>query len=176
MHVLQWIATTADNKDEAFRRVKDYLETAMGTEYSYASWYDWFVTGGGRWNPNEGSQYDDNDQSMVLSYETDPDLFEEQVLKAMENRKAEFDSYANDIDTTDIIAKIISDYNPREKQFAAFSQLYPLKKVIDMVYGEWDFNSYFFDCQNDTTTPNYMFESIDKGNKNWYIVPVDFHF
>jgi hypothetical protein len=175
MHVLQWIAVKSDDKDMAFRSVKDYLETNMGNEYSYSSWYDWFVTGGGRWNPNPNSQYDDNDQSMVLSFETDPDLFEEQVLKSMENRKEEFDRYAKDINP-ETLAKIISDYNPREKQFAAFQDMYPIKKVIDMAYGEWDFNSYFMDCENDTTTPAYMFEAIDKGEKNWYLVPVDFHF
>lgn len=175
MHVLQWITVKADNKDEAFRRVKDYLEIAMGSEDSYASWYDWFVTGGGRWNPNEASQYDDNDQSMVLSYETDPDLFEERVLKSLELRKEEFDRYANDVNP-ELLTKIISDYNPREKDFAVFQELYPIKKIIDMAYGEWDFNSYFFDCENDTTTPKYMFDDIDNGNKNWYAVPVDFHF
>lgn len=173
MHVLQWISVRAEDKDEAFRRVKDYLETAMGSEDSYASWYDWFVTGGGRWNENS-DPYED-DQSMVISYETDPDLFEEQVLKAMENRKAEFDSYAKDVDTT-LVDKVIADYNPREKQFGMFQGLYPLKKLIDMAYGEWDYNSYFLDCENDTTTPAYMFEGIDKGDTNWYLIPVDFHF
>ena len=175
MHVLQWIATTGDDKNHAFSSVKNYLEVNMGSGDSYASWYDWFVTGGGRWNDNGIDPYDDDNQSMVISFETDPDLFEEQVLKAIENRKEEFDRYAKDINP-DILAKIISDYNPREKDFAVFSELYPIKKVIDMAYGEWDFNSYFFDCENDTTTPKYMFESIDKGNKSWYIVPVDFHF
>jgi hypothetical protein len=175
MHVLQWIAVTADDKDHAFRSVKDYLETAMGNENSYASWYDWFVAGGGRWNPNPDSQYNDDDQSMVISYEEEPDLFEERVLLAMESRKAEFDSYAKDVNT-EIIAKIISKYNPREKDFVLFTEMYPIKKIIDMAYGEWDSNSYYFDCDNQTTTPAYMFEAIDKGTKNWYIVPVDFHF
>ena len=147
----------------------------MGNEYSYSSWYDWFVTGGGRWNDNGNDSYDDNDQSMVISYDEDPKRFLEAVEQSMNNRKEEFDRYAKDV-SVDIIARIISDYNPREKQFAAFSELYPLKKVVDMVYGDWDFNSYFFDCNSDTTTPNYMLESIDKGNKNWYLVPVDFHF
>ena len=175
MHVLQWITVKADDKDQAFRRVKDYLEMTMGSEDNYSSWYDWFVTGGGRWNPNEGSQYDDDDQSMVLSYDTDPDLFEERVLKSLELRKEEFDRYAKDVNP-ELLTKIISDYNPREKDFSVFSDLYPIKKIIDMAYGEWDFNSYFFDCENDTTTPKYMFEDIDNGNKNWYAVPVDFHF
>ena len=175
MHVFQWIAIQSEDKDLAFRSVKDYLETNMGNEYSYSSWYDWFVTGGGRWNDNGNDSYDDNDQSMVISYDEDPKKFLEAVEQSMNNRKEEFDRYAKDV-SVDIIAKIISDYNPREKQFSAFSELYPLKKVVDMVYGDWDFNSYFFDCNSDTTTPNYMLESIDKGNKNWYLVPVDFHF
>lgn len=175
MHVLQWIAVKSDDKDMAFRSVKNYLETNMGSEDSYSSWYDWFVTGGGRWNPNPDSQYNDDDQSMVISFETDPDLFEERVLQSMESRKREFDDYAKDVNA-DIITKIISDYNPREKMFASFSEMYPLKKIIDMAYGEWDYNSFFFDCENDTTTPAYMFEDIDKGNKMWYLVPVDFHF
>lgn len=175
MHVLQWIAIKSDDTDLAFRSVKDYLETNMGSPDNYSSWYDWFVTGGGRWNENPDSQYNDDDQSMVLSFETDPDLFEERVLLAMESRKAEFDNYAKDV-SPDMLAKIITDYNPREKEFSSFQSLYPIKKVIDMAYGEWDFNSYFFDCENDTTSPKYMFEDIDNGNKNWYIIPVDFHF
>ena len=175
MHVLQWIAVKSDDKDMAFRSVKDYLETNMGPADSYASWYDWFITGGGRWNPNEGSQYDDNDQSMTISYDEDPQAFRERILQSMENRKAEFDRYASSVDVS-ILTNIITDYNPEEKQFSTFRDLYAIKKVIDMAYGDWDFNSYFLDCENDTTTPKYMFEDIDKGNKNWYLIPVDFHF
>jgi hypothetical protein len=175
MHTLQWIAVQAENKDHAFRSVKDYLESQMGDEYNLASWYDWFVAGGGRWNPNPDSQYDDDDQSMVISHAEEPDLFEERILLAMESRKEEFDRYAKDVDQ-EIITKIISEYNPREKNFTLFSSLYPIKKVIDMAYGNWDYNSYFFDMVNDTTIPAYLFESIDKGDKDWYIVPVDFHF
>ena len=175
MHVLQWIAVKSEDKDMAFRSVRDYLETNMGNEYSSASWYDWFVTGGGRWNPNEDSQYDSTDQSMTIAFETDPDLFEERVLKSMELRKEEFDRYAKEA-KPEILPKIISDYNPREKQFGTFTELYSIKKIIDMAFGEWDFNSYFFDMEHDTTTPAYMFEDIDKGNKNWYLIAVDFHF
>ena len=175
MHVLQWIAVEADDKDHAFRSVKDYLEIAMGNENSYASWYDWFVTGGGRWNPNEGSQYNDDDQSMVISYEEEPDLFEERVLLAMESRKAEFDRYVEHADIS-IIDKVISDYNPHQMNFEHFQKLYELKKVIDMAYGEWDFNSYFFDMDNQTTNTKYLLEDIDKNPDVWYLVPVDFHF
>jgi hypothetical protein len=175
MHTLQWIVTTADDKDHAFRSVKHYLEAQMGMEENYSSWYDWFVTGGGRWNSNPDSQYNDDDQSMVISYDEEPQKFLEAVENAIQSRKEEFDRYAKDVNP-EVITKIISNYNPNDKDYALFSEMYPIKKIVDMAYGEWDFNSYYFDCDTETTTPAYMLESIDKGNKNWYAVPVDFHF
>jgi hypothetical protein len=45
-----------------------------------------------------------------------------------------------------------------------------------MAYGDWDFNSYFFDMVNQTITPQYVFEAIDNNPDVWYLVPVDFHF
>jgi len=55
-------------------------------------------------------------------------------------------------------------------------ELYPLKKMIDMIQGEWDMNSFFYDMHHASTNPEHMYKSIDLGNKNWYAVPVDFHF
>jgi hypothetical protein len=179
MHVLQWIAVQAEDKDESFRIVKDTLETKMGNEDSFSSWYDWFVVGGGRWNVQEGDDfgaaYDDGKTNLILSYDEEAEDFRVRILGAMEDRKAEFDNYAKDVDSS-AIDKIITDYNPSDFDFAKFQSLYVIKKVIDMAYGEWDFNAYFYDMVNDTITPKYLYESIDKGNKNWYLVPVDFHF
>jgi hypothetical protein len=45
-----------------------------------------------------------------------------------------------------------------------------------MIQGEWDMNSYFYDMHSASTNPDHMYKSIDLGNKNWYLVPVDFHF
>jgi hypothetical protein len=42
--------------------------------------------------------------------------------------------------------------------------------------GKWDFNSYFFDMTSQSVNEKFMLESIDKGEKNWYLVYVDFHF
>jgi hypothetical protein len=180
MHVLQWIAVQADNKDEAYRRVEDTLQTMLGEyESTTNTWYDWFIVGGGRWNVGEGEDnneaYVEGKTNLILSAKEDPDLFDERVLQSMESRKAEFDQYAKDVDTS-AIDKIITDYNPREHDFLAFQKLYPIKKIIDMAYGQWDMNSYFYDMNSDTTTPKYLFESIDKDPENWYLVPVDFHF
>jgi hypothetical protein len=180
MHVLQWIATEADDKDEAYRRVEDTLQTMLGDyESPTMTWYDWFVVGGGRWNTQEGDDhkeaYTEGKTNMIVSYDEDPQAFRKQVEQSMQDRKTEFEGYAKDVDTS-IVDKIITDYNPKEFDFVAFQSLYPIKKLIDMAYGTWDFNSYFYDMVSDTTTPKYLYDSIDTGNKNWYLVPVDFHF
>ena len=180
MHVLQWIAVQADNKDESYRIVEDTLQTMLGDIESITNtWYDWFVVGGGRWNTQEGDDfreaYNEGKTNMIISYDEDPQHFRTRLLQCMESRKAEFDDYAKDVDPS-VITKIITSYNPNEFDFPVFQELYPIKKMIDMAYGQWDMNSYFYDMVNDTTTPKYLYESIDKGNKNWYLVPVDFHF
>ena len=180
MHVLQWIATEAEDKDEAYRRVEDTLQTMLG-EYESATntWYDWFVVGGGRWNVGEGESnneaYVEGKTNLIISYDENPEDFRKQVEQSMQDRKAEFEGYAKDVDTT-FIDKMITTYRPEEFDFVGFNKLYPIKKMIDMAYGTWDYNSYFFDMATDSTTPKYLYESIDKGNKNWYLVPVDFHF
>ena len=180
MHVLQWLAVEADDKDEAYRTVEENLQNMLGDfDMPTHTWYDWFVVGGGRFNVAEDEDsneaYTEGKTNLIVSAKEQPDEFDERVLQAMESRKAEFEGYAKDVDTS-ILDKIIKDYNPREFDFPAFQSLYVIKKVIDMAYGTWDFNAYFYDMVNDTTTPKYLYESIDKGNKNWYLCPVDFHF
>ena len=180
MHVLQWIAVQSDSKDLALRTVQENLSELLGNyDTPTNTWFDWFVAGGGRFNVEEDQDnseaYVEGKTNMVLSAKDDPDLFDERVLKSMELRKEEFDQYAKDIDTS-VLTKIITDYNPREFDFISFQSLYPIKKVIDMAYGTWDFNSYFFDMEHDSTTPKYLFEAIDKDPEPWYLVPVDFHF
>ena len=179
MHVLQWIAIREDSKQEALSLVQSHLEDMLTPDSGGTGFFDWFVAGGGRWNTQEGdddmSAYREGKTNMVISFEEEPDLFEERVLLSMEARKAEFDRYASEA-KPELFDKIINNYNPREIDFSISMDLYPIKKVIDMAYGEWDFNSYFFDLENQSTTPKYMFETIDKDEKNWYLVPVDFHF
>jgi hypothetical protein len=180
MHVLQWIATEAEDKDEAYRTVEDTLQNMLGDfESPTFTWYDWFVVGGGRWNMTEDDEnveaYVQGKTNMIISYEEDPEAFRKQLEQSMEDRKTEFEGYAKDVDTS-FIDKIIKDYDPKAFDFVGFGKLYPIKKLIDMVYGTWDFNAYFYDMLNDTTTPKYLYDSLDKGDKSWYLVPVDFHF
>ena len=174
MHVLQYIAVVADNQDEAFRTVKDGLESELGNnEYATNSWFDWFVAGGGRWNPNPDSQYED-DQTMIISYDVAPDEYRSMIDSMITNRIEEFNNYRKSFDMKEI------DINTKLDNYKGVMnydfELYPLKKMIDMIQGEWDYNSYFYDMHHASTNPDHMYKNIDLGNKNWYIVPVDFHF
>ena len=180
MHVLQWIAVEADSKDEAYQITEENLQNMLGDfDMPTLTWYDWFVVGGGRWNTENDESataaYTQGKTNLIISAKDDLEGFYTQVLRAMEDRKSEFDGYAKEVDL-DVLTKIINDYNPKEFDFAAFQSLYPIKKLVDMAYGTWDFNAYFYDMVNDTTTPKYLYDSLDNGNKNWYLVPVDFHF
>jgi hypothetical protein len=175
MHVLQHIAVVADSQDEAFRTVKEGLESELGNnEFATNSWFDWFVTGGGRWNPNPDSQYNDDDQSMVISYDEAPLDYRSMIDKAISNRMDEFESYRKSYEEKgiDLEAKLDNYRGVMNYDF----ELYPLKKMIDMIQGEWDMNSYFYDMHHASTNPDHMYKNIDLGNKNWYAVPVDFHF
>ena len=174
MHVLQYIAVQSDNQDMAFRTVKDTLESELGgIESTTNSWFDWFVAGGGRWNPNPDSQYED-DQTMIISYDEAPAEYREMVSSMISNRIDEFNAYRKSYNekVIDIEAKLDNYKGIMNYDF----ELYPLKKMIDMIQGEWDFNSYFYDMHHASTNPEHMYKNIDLGNKNWYIVPVDFHF
>lgn len=175
MHVLQRIAVQADDKDMAFRAVKDTLESELGNnEYSSNAWFDWFVTGGGRWNPNEGSQYDDNDQSMTVSYEEEPDKFVSLVNEAIATRIEEFNQYRKYFNEKNVDINAYLDKYDGQMDYSM--ELYDLSKMIDMAQGKWDYNSYFYDMHHASVNTEHMLNSIDKGIKNWYIVFVDFHF
>jgi hypothetical protein len=172
MHVLQYIAVKADNQEEAFHTVKDNLESELGNnEYSTNAWFDWFVVGGGRFV--EGNPYEESTNS-IIAYDEDPKTFLNQVKVSIQSRMDEFKAYRQHFEGkgVDINAKLDNYNGVMNYDF----ELYPLKKMIDMIQGEWDMNSYFYDMHHSSTNPDHMHKSIDLGNKNWYAVPVDFHF
>ena len=175
MHTIQYIATQADDVDHAFRSVKDYLETLLGGEYDNTNaWYDWFVTGGGRWATGEDNQYNDNYQGDVV-HQDDP-AFNSYLEKAKEFRQTSLKEYVEQANKVDY-NKIINDIDVSGgDDFRAGMELYHLKKLYDMSMGMWDYNSYFFDIINDTANVSSLKNSLDKGADNWYLVPCDFHF
>jgi hypothetical protein len=111
---------------------------------------------------------------MTISYEEEPDKFISQVDLAMQSRVEEFGRYRKYYDerAVDINAKLDSFDGSTDYSL----DLYDLSMMIDMLQGKWNYNSYFFDMQNQSVSQKFMLESIDKGEKNWYLVYVDFHF
>lgn len=174
MHCIQYIATKADSPEEAHSDVKAYLEEHLGSdEFSSDVWYDWFVTGGGRWATGD-NQYNDEWTGDVV-HQSSP-KFQEYLDNAKEFRQAEIKNYleqARKVNLTELLdmLDLEDEYN-----FKVGHQLYDIKKLYDITMGMWDYTSYFFDKENDTTVTKYMREAIDKGDNDWYLVPVDFHF
>lgn len=156
----------------AFRIVKDTLESELGNdEYSSNAWFDWFVTGGGRWNSNPDSQYNDDDQSMTISYAEEPDRFISEVNRAISNRIVEFNGYRKNFESKNVSLSDSLDKYDGQMDFSF--DLYDLGKCIDMLQGKWDFNSYFYDMHHATTNTKYMLDNLDD---SWYLIFVDFHF
>lgn len=188
MHVLQWIAIEApapsqasgtdEAKLEALNTVQGILEDMLNPDYQNG-WFDWFVAGGGRWNVGDDEDFDsaykEGKTNLVIYAGSELDKFKERVATSLEARKSEFDRYASEA-KPELLERVIAGYSPSEVDYSYFQDLYSIKKVIDMAYGEWDSNSYFYDITNDTTNPKYVLEAIDKTPNLWYLVPVDFHF
>ncbi len=181
MHVLQWIAIEADEEDtkhDVLLSVQGNLEDMLNPDYQNG-WFDWFVAGGGRWNTGNEDDfeeaYKEGKTNMIIHAGTDLDKFKERIATSLEARKEEFDRYASEA-KPELLEKVIANYNPNQTDYSYFTDLYSIKKVIDMAFGEWDFNSYFYDLHNDTTNPEYVLKGIDKNPNVWYLVPVDFHF
>ena len=173
MHTIQYIAVQADDTDMAFRSVKDNLETHLGDEYTNNAWYDWFVTGGGRWSTSE-DPYDDEYQDDVV-HQSSP-KFQEYLDKAKEFRQTSLKEYVESSKKVDI-AKIISDIElSGGDDFKTGMELYPFNMLYHMTMGTWNYNSYFFDIHHDSANMTHMKNSIDNGADSWYLVPVDFHF
>jgi len=173
MHCIQYIATQADDVQEAFDHVKFDLETKMGDEQNLSSWYDWFVTGGGRWSTDD-DPYNDNYTGDVV-HQSNP-KFQEYLDTAHKHRLAQLNEHieqSRKVNLSDLLDKL-EDFE--HDHFRVGMDLYPIKKLYDMALGIWDYNSYFFDIVNDTTNRKYLVEGIDNGADNWYLVPVDFHF
>jgi hypothetical protein len=176
MHVLQWIAVKPEGQlenpeQEVMQLVESRLQDEMGGQDQYLSWYDWFVIGGGRFV--EGNPYESS-PNHIISYAKDKDKFDKTIVDIMVSRVDEFNAYRKQFESKGIDLDNKLDSYTGEMRYDF--ELYPLKKMIDMIQGEWDFNSYFFDIHHDSTNVNHMQEDLDKEPENWYLVPVDFHF
>jgi len=172
MHILQYIAVKADSPEEAIDNVRSELESMLGNDGSTTSWYDWFVTGGGRFNP-DSDPYRDGETNMVVSSK-DSEAFEKILAESIEARMSEFNRYRDEWNRSNV--NLDSYLDEFEGTMDYSMTLYSLGKMIDMVQGKWDFNSYFYDLENWSTNPVHMTKDRINNDTVWYLVPVDFHF
>lgn len=171
IHVLQWIAVKSE---EDFENAAGLVEAFLDEELAPgSSWYDWFVVGGGRFNPEQDS-YNTSYNMIIDLEEHGLSAIEEKVDWAITARMNEFGFYRKQFEASDI------DINKKLDSYAGLTQydfdLYGMKKMIGMLQGEWDFNSYFYDMEHHSTNPQFMLDKLTSGDVNWYLVPVDFHF
>lgn len=175
MHTIQYIAVQADDQDLAFRTVKHHLESLMGNdpEAPMNTWYDWFVTGGGRWSTSD-DPYDDEYQNDVVSQ--DSPKFQEYLDKAKEFRQTSLEEYVEQAKKVDVTKTINDVVVSGGDDFRTGMELYPIKKIYDIAMGEWDYNSYYYDIMSESANMIHMLRSIENGAKDWWLIPTDFHF
>lgn len=177
MHTIQQIAIKAESHEEAALTVKNIFDEMYSESEGLGGWSDWFVVGGGRWNSDPSNQYNDS-YNDVISYEHNPEEFNTKLQETMTYRAEQMKQMKERIDFArfeELIDQFIENNGDvRNERYDMTS--YYIRVAANMLSGYWGSDSYFYDIANFSTSPEFMQEDIDKGNKNWYLVPVDFHF
>ena len=169
MHTLQYIAIQAEDKETAANTVETLLNEELNPGHS---WYDWFVVGGGRFTKSE-DPYQDTCET-VISYADTPDIFNEKIGECMTARGREFQELLTDFKLNK--TNLLEMFEAWNGEMSFSMELYPIKKMIEIMQGAWDYNSKLYDITNWSNNTHHMNRSIADGNKNWFLVPIDFHF
>lgn len=171
MHTLQWVVVEAEDLDTAAETAERLLQEAMGDSENPASWYDWFVVGGGRWN-DEQDPYD-NSTNMIISYEQDPNAFNGKLQELISNRIDIYNEYLAEVKDIDIMDKL-DNYGGVMSYGMEF---YALKNLLRFQTGDWFYDSKFYDFTAWSTNATHILAKISNNEgKNIFLVPIDFHF
>jgi hypothetical protein len=169
MHTLQYIAIQAEDKETAAHRVDSLLNEELNPG---SSWYDWFVVGGGRFANGE-DPYADSFEN-VIAYEDSPLTFEKIVAECVEKQLAEFQELLLDFKLSQ--TNLLQKFEAYKGGIDFSMEFYNIKKMIDIMQGHWDYTCRFYDIESWSADTHHMNRSIADGNKNWFLVPIDFHF
>lgn len=177
LHTLQWVIVEAEDEQVAADIAEGLLNEEMGSGDNTSTWYDWFVVGGGRWNP-EQDQYS-NSSNMVISYDRDPNAFSGKLQELIADRIDTYNQYLAEVKEQDIMAKLenyggVMTYDP---------SLYAFSRLIEYQQGVWNWDSKFLDFTTYSTNATHILarissHQIESPEKvlGIYLVPVDFHF
>jgi hypothetical protein len=160
MHTLHWIAVEADNAEEAVSKVHRAL---LNTESE--KWWDWYNDSiGGRWANNDWCKiYQGKEIAIGLDY-----------VKA--NRKEEVERMYNAIDLSEFESQL-SGYDGEDIVGNGYSMnLWYIKRVAEVLSGEWNRDSYFYDVSYGSATISDLLKRIESNPDKQFLVPIDFHF
>jgi len=171
MHVLHFIAVEADSAKRAFSSVKNQLEEKSGN-----FWSDWHVVGKGRWG--KGDEYNNNEKD-VISYVNNKKEFEKALQYTKDARKQEAKQVIGQIKSNNGEANFLIS----ALSFAATGECssldmntYYFLKIAQMMMGEWNSDSFFYDMEAGSCSYEHIQERIVTNPEQQYLVPVDFHF
>lgn len=159
MHTLHWIAVEADNEAEAFSKVQTEMPSGEGM------WWDWYDDSiGGRWANNDWCKiYQGKDIAIGLDH-----------VKA--NRKAEVERALAHIDLSEFESQL-SGYDGEDVVTNDYSMnLWRITKVAEILSGEWNCDSYFYDMYYGHGTMADLLKRIESNPDKQFLVPIDFHF
>jgi hypothetical protein len=173
LHTLQWVIVEADDEDTATNYAESLLNEELGSvEGSTNTWFDWFVVGGGRWNP-EQDQYA-NSSNMVISYDKDPNGFYAKIQELIGNRIDTYNEYLAEFKGQEDIFDKLNNYGGVMTYDPSF---YALSRLIAYQQGNWDYDSKFYDLVHWSTNATHILGKIaNNEGKNLFLVPIDFHF
>jgi hypothetical protein len=159
MHTLHWIAVEADNAEEAVVEVRSQLLDLEG------GWWDWFATDiGGRWAGNDWCKIYQG-KGILNALERVKENRKQEVERALEKIDlSEFESQLCCYDGSDIVT---SDYS---------MNLWRIKKLAEMLSGDWNCDSYFYDLEYGDGTMRELLDRIESEPDKQFLVPIDFHF
>lgn len=171
MHTLHYWAVEADNKEEAFDKVKTWL-----TEKS-PEWSHWHTVGGGRML---GAKNEDS-PSTVISYYENPEKFKEIFEDCKQKRRDEMNhimlSFKPDLFISDMVDYISSDLSvPDNNRFS--NNTYLAKCGAGMLDESYSHYSYMYDLKEYTAYLGFIKERLDNPEitELQFLVPIDFHF
>lgn len=173
MHTLQWVVVEADDKDSAVGAAMVFLEEEMGSGEHPATWYDWFLAGGGRWNTEQDELGFTQPSNLVIDYKEEPNAFRAKIDELIQARIDQYNEYLSEVKQIDIMAKL-ENYGGVMTYSMDF---YALSRLLDYQRGIWNYDSKFYDLVHWSTNATHILSKLDKNEgDNLFLVPIDFHF
>jgi hypothetical protein len=158
MHTLHWIAIDDMSAEKAEKTVIARLEEWEG------GWWDWFdTTIGGRWSSNS--------KTVCV---TDTKAYDEVISRIKSKRREEMKRLVDVMDFSKF-SSAIEEYEGNDHEEEG-NNLYYIGKAVDLLTGDWNYNSYFYDSESYSTNLKDFQERVSTNPTEQFLVPIDFHF